>query len=272
MKQNGLLTNINAVQDALRIYGHMVRTDADVGIRKKMADIAFRASENTYFTTKEKIYNQIANLPIRKDSQKRYGSTQYVGQYKLINWERKNRGLPTLGGSKFRMINTSKPNSMVYSERKTRVGSRLAGLGVKSNIYAMDGKYKSFRQARARSIKFIRAAWGVAAAFFGKPFTKGDFGPGALARFSGLAYGGAEVKKVGDTLIEYIAFNGAGKYDTRFNPPRLRSSSSQERAAKVIEDGLNKGIQFVLKDLTIYFEQRAKRYLDALKVINKLTS
>jgi hypothetical protein len=61
---------------------------------------------------------------------------------------------------------------------------------------------------KIRSIKFIRAAWSVAAvAFGGKPFSRGDFGPNALARFSGLAYGGGDVKPIGPDITEYSIFN-----------------------------------------------------------------
>lgn len=273
MAQSGILTNIDAVKNAINLYKEVSRKDADVAFRSKMADIAFRASENTIYATKEAIRAEISNLPITKDGgKKRYGNSQYVGQYKLINWERKLKGLPALGGSKYRFKNLSKPNSMVYEEKRVRNKSRLAGLG--TNLF-MDGKYKSFIQSRVRSAKFIRAAWGVAAEFFGKPFSRGDFGPAARARFSGLQYGGASVKPISPNITEYAMFNGAGRYDTRRKRPGSRtaperSSQDQEKAAKIIEAGLDKGISEVLADITKYFETRQKRVLAAIRVLNKL--
>ena len=142
MAQDGILTNIGAIQDALRVYGLVVKKEADLAIRSKMADIAFFAAKNTKFRDRAVIRSEISNLPITKDGgKKRYGNTQYVGQYKLINWERKLKGLATLGNSKFRKIKSyiTRPGSMVAEERtrKTKLKSRLAGLGVKSNYYAM---------------------------------------------------------------------------------------------------------------------------------------
>lgn len=251
---SGIKTNIEAVIKAIDDYKGVVKKDADVAARDKMADIAFRASENTAYTSKEIIRSEISNLPITKDSgKKRYGNTQYVGQYKLINWERKNKGLITLGGSKFRKVISR------GKEVKRRVGSRLAGLGVKQNIYAMDGKYKKFIQTRERSVKFLKAAWGVAASFFKKPFERGDFGTEALSRFSGKAYGGASITPQGENIVEYMMFNGAGRFDTRFKPVRERSAQDQERAAKIIEEGLNRGAIEVLNDIHDYFEKNTTK-------------
>ena len=278
-----IVNNIDAVKEAIKIYGLMVKGDADKAIRKKMGDIAFEAAANTYHTEKEKIRSQISSLPITKDGgRKRYGNTQYVGQYKLINWERKQKGLLPLGGSKFRKTGYRRKitldedrevTSVDYVAIKKRNMVRGGGPSLRANPF-MDGKYKSFIQSRIRSIKFIRAAWGVAAKFFGKSFSRGDFGPNALARFSGKSYGGADIKPIGENITEYSMFNGAGRFDTRKRkfgqqsaPERL--SADQERAAKIIEDGLNKGVQSVLADITKYFEERARRLQQALRVLNK---
>ena len=261
MAFSGIKTNMDELIKTIDLYKDVVKKNADDATRKKMGDIAFRAAKNTAYTSKELIRSEISNLPITKDGgKKRYGDTKYVGQYKLMNWVRKNKGLPTLGGSKYRKVGA----------RKSKMGSRLSGLGVKTNIYAMDGKYKKFIQARIRSIKFLRAAWGVAAAFFKKPFERGDFGTGSLARFSGKAYGGAEIKPIGQNMIEYSMFNGAGKYDTRFKPVRERSSGDQERAAKIIEDALNKGVEEVLADINQYFERNIDRVEKVARNLNTL--
>jgi len=275
---SGVQTNIDAVKNAIKLYGLVVKKDADIAIKKKMGDIAFQAAANTYYGEKEKLRAEISGLPITKDGgRKRYGNTQYVGQYKLINWERKQKGLLPLGNSKFRRVAKYivEPGAMSVQEKISRKRNqvRAGGPSLRANPF-MDGKYKSFIQSRIRSIKFIRAAWGVAAQFFGKSFTRGDFGPNALARFSGLQYGGAEIKPIGDSITEYSMFNGAGRFDTRRkkvgqqNAPE-RSSADQERAAKIIEDGLNKGIQAVIADITQYFEGRARRLQQAIRVLNK---
>jgi hypothetical protein len=278
MATAGIVNNIEAVKEAIKIYGLMVKGDADKAIRKKMGDIAFQAAANTYHGEKEKLRSEISSLPITKDGgRKRYGNTQYVGQYKLINWERKQKGLLPLGNSKFRKVSkyTTRPGSMSVEEKiiKRRNQVRAGGPSLRANPF-MDGKYKSFIQSRIRSIKFIRAAWGVAAQFFGKSFSRGDFGPNALARFSGKQYGGAEVKPIGDNITEYSMFNGAGRFDTRKRKVGQqtapeRPSGDQERAAKIIEDGLNKGVQAVIADITQYFETRAGRLQQALRVLNK---
>jgi hypothetical protein len=278
MATAGIVNNIEAVKEAIKIYGLMVKGDADKAIRKKMGDIAFQAAANTYRGEKEKLRAEISSLPITKDGgRKRYGNTQYVGQYKLINWERKQKGLLPLGNSKFRKVSkyTTRPGSMSVEEKiiKRRNQVRAGGPSLRANPF-MDGKYKSFIQSRIRSIKFIRAAWGVAAQFFGKSFSRGDFGPNALARFSGKQYGGAEVKPIGDNITEYSMFNGAGRFDTRKRKVGQqtapeRPSEDQERAAKIIEDGLNKGVQAVISDITQYFETRAGRLQQALRVLNK---
>lgn len=253
---------MEAVIKAIEDYKSVVKLDADVASRKKMADIAFRASKNTPYTSKEIIRSEISNLPITKDGgRKRYGDTQYVGQYKLINWVRKNRGLRPLGNSKIRRVEVKGKIRKI----KNRVHAKGPSM-VASNF--MDGKYKKFIQARIRSIKFLRAAWGVAASFFGKSFERGDFGPESLSRFSGKAYGGARITPMGENMVEYSMFNGAGQFDTRYKPVRERSAQDQERAAKIIEDALNKGIQEVIDDIHVYFEKNTSKIDKTAKNLN----
>lgn len=281
MAQSGILTNIQAVQDALRVYGKVVRIEADKAIRNKMADIAFAAAKNTKFADRAAIRAELSTLPNTKDGgRKRYGNTQYVGQYKLINWERKLKGLPTLGNSKFRKVTNyrTRPGQIFAEEktRKTRARSRLAGLGVQSNIYAMDGKYKTFIKAREESSKFLRIGWARAAEFFGKPFRRGrDFGPKTQARISGEAYGRADIKAFGGDLTEYSMSNYAGRFDIRRRKVGQtvapeRSSQDQDRAAAIIERGLNLGLQEVFADIMKYFESRMPRVRAAMAQINKL--
>lgn len=280
MPTSGIINNIDAVKEALKIYGLVVRKDAQEQTKKKMADIAYEAARFTYYGDKGAIRAEISNLPITKDGgKKRYGNTAYVGEYKLINWQRKLSGLLPLGGSKFRKVKQYKvrPGALSVEEkeikRRNKVNSSL-GPSKRNNPF-MDGKFKAFIGARIRSIKFIRAAWSVAAvALGGKPFSRGDFRQNALDRFSGLAYGGGGVKTIGPDITEFSIFNGAGKYDTRRkikgvqNPPE-RPAKDQERAAIIIQDALDKGVSAVLADITRYFETRAERYQKAIRILNR---
>lgn len=280
MAISGITTNIDAVKDALKIYGLVVRKDAEAETKKKMASIAYEAARFTPFGEKGALRAEISNLPITKDGgKKRYGNTQYVGQYKLINWQRKLAGLLPVGGSKFRKVSQYKvrPGALSVEEKETKRRNKVRatfGTSLRANPF-MDGKYKAFIASRIRSIKFIRAAWSVAAvALGGKPFSRGDFGPAALARFSGQAYGGGEIKSIGPDVTEYSIFNGAGKYDTRraikgVQSAPERPSKDQERAAKIIEDALDKGVTAVLADITKYFETRAERYQKAIRILNR---
>jgi hypothetical protein len=280
MATSGITTNIDAVKDALKIYGLVVRKDAEAETKKKMASIAYEAARFTPFGEKGALRAEISNLPITKDGgKKRYGNTQYVGQYKLINWQRKLAGLLPVGGSKFRKVSQYKvkPGALSVEEKETKRRNKVRsafGPSLRANPF-MDGKYKAFIAGRIRSIKFIRAAWSVAAvALGGKPFSRGDFGPAAIARFSGQAYGGGEIKSIGPDVTEYSIFNGAGRYDTRraikgVQSAPERPSKDQERAAKIIEDALDKGVTAVLADITKYFETRAERYQKAIRILNR---
>ena len=280
MAQDGILTNIEALQDALRVYGLVVKKEADLAIRNKMADLAFAAAKNTKFADRASIRSQISNLPITKDGgTNRTGKTQYVGQYKLINWERKMKGLKALGNSKFRRVTSyiARPGSMSVEEKIIKRRNRVHAKGPAmptSNF--MDGKYKMFIKKREESSKFLRIGWARAAEFFGKPFSRGrDFGSKTQARISGEAYGSASVKNFGGDLTEYAMSNYAGRFDVRQrkigqSTAPERSSQDQERAATIIESALNLGIQEVFADIIKYFETRMPRVEAAMRQINKL--
>jgi len=280
MATSGITSNIEAVKEAIKAYGLVVRKDANVESKKKVASIAYEAARFTPFGEKGALRAEISNLPITKDGgNKRYGNTQYVGQYKLINWQRKLSGLLPVGNSKFRKVKQYKvrPGALSVEEstikRRNRIRATL-GPSLRANPF-MDGKYKAFIASRTRSIKFIRAAWSVAAvALGGKPFSRGDFGPQALQRFSGLAYGGGDVREIGPDITEYSIFNGAGKYDTRrvikgVQSAPERPAKDQERAARIIQEALAKGVEAVLADINKYFETRAERYQKAIRILNR---
>lgn len=277
MAQSGILTNIQAVQDALRVYGLVVKKETDLAIRNKMGDIALRAAKNTYFRDGGVIRSQLSNLPITKDGGKaRTGATQWVGLYKLINWERKQKGMFPLGNSRFRKVkkfSIKGPMAMMKEVKKRNIPRNMGPAAATERF--MDGRTKKFLQARQRSSKWLRVGWAKAAIFFGKKPSRGDFGPLTLSRISGEAYGHAEVKQFGGDLTEYIMTNNAGKYDVRkrkegeeYAPER--SSKDQGRAAAIIETGLNLGLQEAFADIMKYFETRMPRVRAAMAQINKL--
>lgn len=279
MASSGVFNNIEAVKEAMKVYGIMVKNDAHEGIRMKMADIAYRASEYTPYGDRAKIRSEISSLPITKDGgKKRYGDTQYVGQYKLINWERKLKGLLPLGNSKFRKVSKYRvrPGAMSVEERIIKRRNTPRNTGPSHGISRfMDGKYKAFIKARQDSVNFLRVAWAPAAEFFGKPFQRGrDLGPKAISRFTGVLYGG-KIKDISGDIREYSMFNGAGKYDTRRKKPGQdtapeRSKADQEKAANILELSLQKAVEFVFSDMLQFFETRARRYQSALRVLNKV--
>lgn len=280
MAQDGILTNIEALQDALRVYGLVVKKEADLAIRSKMADLAFAAAKNTKYAERSSIRSQISNLPITKDGgNNRKGKTQFVGLYKLMNWERKIKGLRPLGNSRFRRETKyiTRPGAMTIEEKIIRRRNKVHAKGPSmpsSNF--MDGKYKMYLKKREESSKFLRIGWARAAEFFGKPFKRGrDFGPKTQARISGEAYGAASVKAFSGDLAEYAMSNYAGRFDVRRRKigqslAPERSSQDQERAAAIIENGLNLGIQEVFADIIKYFETRMPRVEAAMRQINKL--
>lgn len=265
----GITTNFPAFKKALDLYVRVSRKAVFDSVRNAMADVAFEAAANTYNTTKEQIDKEFQSLPIKGEEKgRRYGDTRFVGQYKIINWERKNKGMMPLGGSKFRKVkkfSIKGPMAMVKEVKKRNV-PRNTGPSLGINRF-MDGKYKAFLQARKRSIKWLRIGWAAAAEMMGKPFRRGDFGPATIQRIIGLKYGGGEVRPVTENITEFMIFNNTGRFDTRYSPARSRSSSDIARADAIMTKGLEAGIQKVLYDpkkgLVPYISARLKRLWDS---------
>jgi hypothetical protein len=245
-KEGGIVSNYEQVQQALEAYVKVRNQAVFDSVKEKMADIAFKAAQNTRFTERGDIRAEISNLPITKDNgRKRTGNTQYVGQYKLINWQRKNMGLYPLGNSRVRKVRVlaskgpSASTKIVKKQNIPRNTGPSAGLA-----RFMDGKYKGFLQARTRSSKFLRIGWACAAAALGKPFGKGDFGSATLERLSGKAYGGgATITKLAPGSSRFEIYNGTGVFDLRYKGTPMRSPSDIARARAVQEAGLMAGIQ-----------------------------
>jgi hypothetical protein len=251
-KEGGIVSNYPQVQQALQAYV-MVRNQAVYdSVKEKMANIAFKAAQNTYFAPRDKIRAEISGLPITKDNgRKRTGNTQYVGQYKLMNWQRKNMGLDPLGNSstrKVRVLASRGPSASTKIVKKQNIPRNTGPSAGVSRF--MDGKYKGFLQARARGSKFLRIGWACAAAALGKPFGRGDFGSATLERLSGKAYGGgANITKLAPGSNRFEIYNGAGVFDLRYKGTPMRSTNDIARARAVQEAGLMQGLQAEIKSM-----------------------
>lgn len=272
----GITGNFPAFKKALDLYVRISKKTVFDSVRNAMADVAFEAAANTYHTTKEKIDAEFQNLPIKgAETKKRYGDTRFVGQYKIINWERKNKGMMPLGGSKYRTkarkilafsyfdpYDSGIKTKISFKKIRAKNTPRNTGPNLGINRF-MDGKYKAFLQARKRSVKWLRIGWAAAAEALGKPFRRGDFGPGTIQRILGLKYGGGYIKPINDNLTEFAIFNNTGRFDTRYKPARQRSGNDIGRADDIMTKGLEAGIQKVIYDpkkgLAPYISQRLRR-------------
>jgi len=250
--KGGIVSNVADFQDALKEYVRVRNKSTYDSVLEKMQNIAYKAAQNTQFSDRDKIRASIASLPNKGDTKARSGSSQYVGQYKLINWQRKLIGLPTLGGSGRRTKYITPPGGMVVIEKKKKNKSRAGGLGVN---YFMDGKYKAFNNARSKGSKWLRIGWALAAEKLGKPFGRGDFGPATKSRLSGRAYGGgADIKQLGEGKYEFMIYNGVGIFDHRYKKPGggalpIRSANDISRARAIQEQGLRMALVAEIKNM-----------------------
>jgi hypothetical protein len=166
MATSGITSNIDAVKDALKIYGLVVRKDAHAETKKKIASVAYEAARFTPFGEKGALRAEISNLPNTKDGgRKRYGDSKYVGQYKLINWERKLRGLLPVGNSKFRKVKQYKirPGAMSVEEKKSKDGTRCRatfGTSLRSNpLWMANTNLSSKQESDLSSLSVRLGAW-----------------------------------------------------------------------------------------------------------------
>ena len=263
-RDGGIVSNYSQVQQALEAYVKVRNQAVFDSVKEKMANIAFKAAQNTYFAPRDKIRAEISSLPITKDNgRKRSGNTQYVGQYKLINWQRKNMGLYPLGNSRVRKVKVLASRGPSASTRIVKKQNIPRNTGPSAGLNRfMDGKYKSFLQARARSSKFLRIGWACAAAALGKPFSKGDFGSATLERLSGKAYGGgANITNLAPGSNRFEIYNGTGVFDLRYKGTPMRSTNDIARARAVQEAGLMQGIQAEIKSMyKLVIERNSKAW------------
>jgi hypothetical protein len=257
-KDGGIISNVDDVKLALQAYVRARNATVFDSVKKKMGDVALNAIKFTDYADRADIANKLKSLPITKDEgKKRYGNTQWVGLYKLMNWQRKNMGVYPLGGSKNRINKRGK---------KVKQVPRNTGPSVGLNRF-MDGKTKAFVKARARGSMFLRIGWACAAAALGKRLEKGDFGTATLERLSGKAYGGgATIDKIAPGQSVFKIYNGAGVFDLRYKGTPMRSSSDIARARAKQEAGLKKSINFVLEEIAVYLFKAAREPWDKGKV------
>ena len=198
----------------------------------------------------DKLRSNLENLPITKDEgRKRYGDKKYVGALKLMNWQRKNSGLVPRGNGRFRRLESGR-----RSPKNPRQGRRFA-----------DGLLKKFISRRTSSIGFIKVGWAVAAAAFGRPFTRGreGFPQSTLNRLGGFTLAMPGVS------TEATFTNSAGRFDVRFKPKIPRAESG---AVKVGYSALVKAVDIVASKMLDYIEPRIQRIYDAgLKGIGPVT-
>lgn len=275
LQGGGIISNIPQLQQALRNYVRVRNQSTFLSVREKMANIAFKAAQYTEFSPPQNIRNSISLAPNKGDTRSRSGGGAFIGQYKIINWERKLKGLPPLG-------NTSRPTIGVKTRKsikkdfglgaqpyKTTTLKIIPIRGTRTGDKFMDGKYKSFLQARARGSKWLRIGWAVAAKALGKPFSRGDFGEATIKRLEGKAYGGgAVIKQMGDGKNEFTIWNGVGVFDHRYRKGKMkdfagalpiRPQSDIQRARMRQEAGLKRGVTEEIKSMIQLVAQRTSQ-------------
>jgi len=275
-QKGGIVSNVPEFQKALQEYVRKRNATIYDSVLKKMQNVALKAMQYTEFSPPEKIRTSISNIPNKGP---KTGNSQYVGQYKVINWERKIKGMQPVGGSRFRKVTKyiTRPGQIFVSEKtiKRRNQPRQFGpANVNRKVgFFMDGKYKKFIQSRQRGSKWLRVGWALAAKLLGVPparLSRGDFGPETMERLSGKAYGGgAEIKRIGAGTFEFAIFNGVGVFDHRFRPPGKVSSftgklpirpSNQIAQARAIQDrALKAAVTEEIKDMASYTGSRIRK-------------
>lgn len=239
--KNGISSNYPDIKDALERYVKVRNQSTVESVKEKMGNIAMKAIKYTDHTSYNAVVSKLKTLPITKDGgRNRSGNTQYVGLYKLMNWERRMKGLHGLGNGKSHKVpNFSGPTPGLLKTKKN-----------KSTAFSMQGKYKKFQQVRGNSSKFLAIGWALAAKAFGKKLTRGDFGSKTMGRLSGRAYGGGgDINLISGGKAIFKIWNGAGVFDTRKKDTPIRNSRDISEARKRQQLGLTKAIQEEIKSM-----------------------
>lgn len=247
--QSGIVSNWPQVQQALDAYVKVRNQSTYASVLEKMQGIAFKAAQYTEFSPREKIAANLQNLPNVGSTT---GGSKWVGLYKVINWQRKLTGQPTLGGGRPRIQRKIIKGGILPIELKKKARG--------NKELRMAGKTKGFIKRRADSSKWLRIGWALASEKLGKPFTKGDFGPATMARLSGQKYGGgADIKINGAGKFQFEIFNGVGVFDHRYRPPGkvadfsgrlpIRPANQIANARAIQERGLKRGVVEEIKNM-----------------------
>lgn len=266
----GIVSNIPELQAWLREYVKVRNQTVYESVLEKMRGIAFKAWQNTFRQEKDVVRARLSGLPITKEtggiSRK---NPQYVGLYKLMNWERKMKGLPVLGNTSKKVIGAKISKKITkdwgggtYPEKTTSY--KVKKIYGTRNGNHMDGKYKKFLQYRGQSVRWLALGWKAALASLGIDKTRGqNWGGGDSATLDRIMNhpngGGSQITKFSPSNTEFMIYNGVGVYDARKKDHPPRSDSDIARARAIQQDGLNKGLQAEIANMASLIATRTSQ-------------
>jgi hypothetical protein len=265
------VSNIPELQAWLKEYVKVRNATVYESVLEKMINIAKKAWKNTYRSDSAKIKSSLSNLPITKEAGGiNRKNPQYVGLYKLMNWERKRKGLPVLGNTSKKIVGAKISKRVTrdwgggtYPEKTTTYKVKKI-YGTRSGNF-MDGKYKNYLRYRAQSVNWLALGWRAALASLGVYKTKGkDWGGGPEATLQRIMNrpdgGGSQIKKFSPSNTEFMIYNGVGVYDARNKKPYpARSDSDIARARAFQEAGLNIAIQEEIENMAELIADRTSQ-------------
>lgn len=266
----GIVSNIPELQAWLKEYVKVRNVTVYESVLEKMRGIAYKAWQNTYRSESARIKSTLSNLPITKESGGiNRKNPQYVGLYKLMNWERKMKGLPVLGNTSKKVIGAkiSKKVSRdwgggTYPEKTTSYKVKKI-YGIRNGNH-MDGKFKGFLSSRSKHTRWLALGWKAALASLGVAKTRGqNWGGGDEATLQRIMNkpggGGSEIIKYSPANTEFMIYNGVGVYDARKKDRPMRPDSDIARARAIQEDGLNKGLQAEIANMAALIVSRTSQ-------------
>jgi len=267
----GIVSNIPELQAWLKEYVKVRNATVYESVLEKMRNIAYKAWQNTYRSDRAKIKSTLSNLPITKEAGGiNRKNPQYVGLYKLMNWERKRKGLPVLGNTNKKIVGAKISKKVTrdwgggtYPEKTTTYKVKKI-YGTRSGNF-MDGKYKDYLKYRAQHVNWLALGWKAALASLGIAKTRGqNWGGGDEATLQRIMNrpdgGGSQITKFSPSNTEFMIYNGVGIYDARNKKPYpARSDSDIARARAIQEDGLNKGLQAEIANMAALIVSRTSQ-------------
>jgi len=267
----GIVSNIPELQAWLKEYVKVRNATVYESVLEKMINIAKKAWKNTYRSDSAKIKSSLSNLPITKEAGGiNRKNPQYVGLYKLMNWERKRKGLPVLGNTSKKIVGAKISKKVTrdwgggtYPEKTTTYKVKKI-YGTRNGNF-MDGKYKNYLRYRAQSVNWLALGWRAALASLGVYKTKGkDWGGGPEATLQRIMNrpdgGGSQIKKFSPSNTEFMIYNGVGVYDARNKKPYpTRSDSDIAKARAFQQAGLNIAIQEEIENMAELIASRTSQ-------------